>query len=532
MIDNGFSKFLANPKLQSHIGFEALTQLALNPNRLVVIDTQGERREFKASLLLALGLRLAAQFKTQFSQKRVGVVLPPGIGAFLANLGLFLADKVPVNLNFTAPRASLIAGMHKAEVVSIITAQAMQDKLSGFPWTPQVVDIKQCIHRLSRLKTVATLVAIRVLPLSWLASLYNTPRQGGDNEAALLFTSGSDGDIKGVPLTHSNLIANVLQVAACGVLPEQERLLACLPIFHSFGFTVTLVYPLLQPITVITTPSPLEVKKIAELIEQEQVTVHLGTPTFFRPYLKGARPEQLKTLRVVVAGAEKTPPGLHEAWERSFDSAYLEGYGLTETTPVVSVNLPNTPQGEVRRKAGSVGRLFMGMAARIVCPDTLAILPIGAVGLLELKGANVFNGYLNDPVRTAAAFHDGWFRTHDLARLDEAGFLYIEGRLARFSKMGGEMVSHGAIEAALARAYNVPEGEHPWVVVGLPDADKGERLVLVSTRSITPEALRHTLVAEGLPNLWIPRQVVVVPSLPVLASGKLDLKACRELCLV
>jgi acyl-[acyl-carrier-protein]-phospholipid O-acyltransferase/long-chain-fatty-acid--[acyl-carrier-protein] ligase len=214
-------------------------------------------------------------------------------------------------------------------------------------------------------------------------------------------------------------------------------------------------------------------------------------------------------------------------WETTFHSPYLQGYGLTETSPVVSVNLPDLP-GCIRRKLGSVGRLFHGMAARIVCPESFKPLPIGQVGLLELKGANIFREYLNDRVSSERSFEGQWFKTHDLARLDADGFLYIEGRLSRFSKIGGEMVSHHRIEDLLHRFFPSASGVIHFVVMGVEDVQKGERLVVLTSQSIDLESIRGVLNPH-LPNMWIPRECICVPAIPLLASGKLDLKACAAL---
>ncbi len=531
MIDHNFTEFSSQELLQSHIAYEALKSLSSKPNRRVVIDSiGGRRRVLRAGVLLALGLSLARYLKKNCPEKRIGVLLPPGVGAFVANLGIFLANKTPVNLNFTAPNTIIAKGMQKMGLVRILSVPTMRSKYPHFPWTEDVLDISELIRSFYRGQLWKQLAAVYVFPYALLAASYKIPKQGGAKEASLLLTSGSQGDAKIVLLSHRNLIANTLQIAACRVLPDQEKLLGCLPIFHSFGFTVTLIYPLLKPITVVTHASPLDVKRIGELIEKEQVGVHLGTPSFFRPYLKALPSSSLSSLRAVVAGAEKTAPGFHEKWESQFNSRYLEGYGLTETSPVVSVNLPDD-HGLIQSKKGSVGRLFIGMAARIVGIETGEVLPLGEVGLLELKGANIFEGYLEDPIQTEDAFHEGWFKTQDLASLDGEGFLYIEGRMARFSKIAGEMVSHGAIEAALASLYGLDNEELPWAIVGIPDAHKGEAVVLVSSRLITHAELIHSLAQAGFPNLWIPKHVIILPSLPLLASGKLDLKGLKEIAL-
>jgi len=498
--------------------------LARDPQRIVLIDHCPQRRAISAGLLLALGYMFAKHLKKQAYGRRVGIVLPPGLACFVAHLGAFFAGKTPVNLNFTAPAYIVTESIKKAQIETLISAQAMQEKWVHFPWSVHTLDIADWLQQLSRFQIGIYIGTIRALPSQILRHLFDIPQTDPRDEATILFTSGSESHIKGVVLSEHNLLAQVEQIAACGILPENEKLLASLPIFHSFGFTATLIYPLLAELTVVTTPSPLDVKKIAQLIHQEQVTVHLGTPSFFYPYLKWVNPDDLKSLKYVIAGAQKTPAGMAKAWEDRFGSIYLEGYGLTETSPVVSVNLPGSGY-----RLGSVGRLFKHMQVRTICPSTQVVLPAGQTGIIELKGPNVFSGYLDNPVQSQNCFQAGWFRTGDLGYIGSDGFLYIEGRLARFSKIGGEMVSHGAIEEALRTASAWEEPILPWVVTAVDDVQKGEALVLLTTQDITLEDVHKQLSRQQFPNLWLPKYIVKIDAIPLLASGKLDMKACQAI---
>jgi acyl-[acyl-carrier-protein]-phospholipid O-acyltransferase/long-chain-fatty-acid--[acyl-carrier-protein] ligase len=296
-------------------------------------------------------------------------------------------------------------------------------------------------------------------------------------------------------------------------------------------------YPLLRGCRVVTVPSPLDTRKIIDALREESCTVWVAAPTFARPVLKKAEPSDLRSLEVLVTGAEKLPCDLAEFCREKFHLGILQGYGLTETSPVVGVNQPdpppaaetNTPQSGGR--PGSIGRLLPGLTARVVDPDTFAALPATATGLILLKGANVFAGYLDQPEKTASAFRDGWFVTGDLGRFDEDGFLHIEGRLSRFSKLGGEMVPHGTVEQKLVDVFGLAGAEGYTVfVTGLPDSAKGEQLVLLTTRpEVTAESVREKLATAGVPNLWIPKIVCQVAAIPVLGSGKLDLKAAKTL---
>ncbi|MFZ0918372.1 MAG: AMP-binding protein, partial [Candidatus Udaeobacter sp.] len=255
-----------------------------------------------------------------------------------------------------------------------------------------------------------------------------------------------------------------------------------------------------------------------------------------RLYLRKTEREQLRTLRLIIVGAEKLPLDLASHFEKRFHKKVFEGYGLTETAPVVSVNLPDPEpkkageQVQPSSRLGSVGRLAPGMAAEIREPETGRKLSLHEAGMLWLRGVNIFAGYLDDPKRTAEILHDGWLKTGDIGRFDEDGFLYIEGRLSRFSKIGGEMVPHETIEQKIIDLLDLAgRDERPIAIVGVQDEAKGEALVLLSAVDLDLAELRKKLQEAGVPNLWIPKHVQRVDSIPVLASGKLDLKKCQAL---
>ncbi|CAA6691178.1 MULTISPECIES: AMP-binding protein [unclassified Lentimonas] len=539
LLDFGEGEFQARPELNSHLAWESFIALAKHPSRVLVIDRTLKRREMKSGFLLALSWMMSRRLLEWTNKKRVGILFPPGIGGYIANLAVVFAGKVPVNLNFTLGPASSEACLARADIDCILSTERMRAKIPNFPWPEAgVVDLVEELKRLPKAKTIAILTAIKATPAKVLAKLLKVPSVGGDTEAGLLFTSGSSGEPKGVVLTHRNILGNCLQIDATRLLPVDDKIIANLPIFHSFGFTVTLWYPLLRGCAVVTVPSPLEFKKVAEAIEAESATILIGTPTFFKPYIRHVAPEKLKSLKYAITGAEKTPAGFAELWEERFGGLYLEGYGLTETSPVVSINLPHTPEGfsyvqsEANgAKRGSVGLLMPGHAARILNPDTMEPLPVTDVGLLLLKGPNIFGGYLNDSERTAEVMDDGWFITGDLARFDDEGYLFIEGRLSRFSKIAGEMVPHGTVEQALVEAFGLLNSEVPMLAVGSrPDAAKGEALVLLSVMDLELSDVRAKLSEAGYSNLWVPKVIKRVDEIPALATGKLDLRGIKTLC--
>jgi acyl-[acyl-carrier-protein]-phospholipid O-acyltransferase/long-chain-fatty-acid--[acyl-carrier-protein] ligase len=362
------------------------------------------------------------------------------------------------------------------------------------------------------------------------------PKHGGDAEAALLFTSGSSGQPKGVRLSHRNILANLRQIDDADILPDDATLLGSLPVFHSFGFTIGLWYSLSRSPRLVTLPSPLDSAAAVKAIKEEKVTVLVGTPTFLRPYLRRGTAADFATLEWAVVGAEKCPADLVDAFATQLETPILEGYGITETSPVLSVNVPDRldPEGPdgvwLGNVRGSVGRPVIGVAVRFVDPETGDILPNGQVGLLEIKGANIFMGYLDAEQTAKALTPDGWYRTGDLARMDDDGFLYLAGRLSRFSKIGGEMVPHGTVEDALRKVLDLVHSlEIKVAVASAADPAKGEQLVVLHVDDVDAEAIRTALAAEGLANLWIPKVFKKVPVIPILGTGKLDLNKLREL---
>jgi acyl-[acyl-carrier-protein]-phospholipid O-acyltransferase/long-chain-fatty-acid--[acyl-carrier-protein] ligase len=540
LLDLGCEAFEERPVLKRHLGRECIRALAKHPGRVQVIDRTFGRRAVTCGQLYAAAAALSRRIRATVPERRVGVVLPPGAGAFIANVAILAAGKVPVNLNFTTARAGIEASLKLGGIATVLSADAVRVKLPNFPWPERTLDLKAEIEACGGKRALLPwLIAAWVLPNQVCADLLGLPRRGDREEAGLLFTSGSSGEPKGVVLSHRNILANCAQISSLSILPETCALLGCLPVFHSFGFTATLWYPLLRGCQVVTVPSPLDTRKIIEAIRDEKATVLLGAPTFIRPVLKKALPGELRSLDLVVTGAEKLPDDLARTFREAFHIEIMQGYGLTETTPAANINQPHprvvvsTNEPQLGNRPGAVGRMMPGMTARIVDPETWQELPMSETGMVLFRGANVFEGYLDDPEKTRGAFRDGWFVTGDLGRFDEEGFLFIEGRLSRFSKIGGEMVPHGTVENKIIELFDLDQtAGHVVVVVGVPDASKGEALVLLTTLDFTSDLIREKLLAGGMPGLWVPKLIRRVEKIPVLGTGKLDLKACRELALL
>jgi acyl-[acyl-carrier-protein]-phospholipid O-acyltransferase/long-chain-fatty-acid--[acyl-carrier-protein] ligase len=492
-------------------------------SKFAMADSTGREltygRALTAALLLAAEVRRKAD-----SQKMIGLLLPATVGGALANQGVSLAGKVPVNLNFTGGKEAMEYATAQCEIRTVITSKVFlaKAKLEAPAGAVYLEDIMASIGEAQKIRA---LIKARLAPTAWL-----TPKGDPNDLATVIFSSGSTGVPKGIMLSHFNLATNVDAVLQIFSLDERDRIIGVLPLFHSFGFMATIWLPLFAGAGVVYHPNPNDAKVIGELIHKHHGTFLLSTPTFCGTYMRKCTREQFASLRFVVVGAEKLREPVRKEFEEMFGIDLLEGYGMTEMSPVVAVNTRGFREGkeiQIGTKHGTVGVPIPGVAVRIVDPDTMQPLPPGQEGMLLVKGPNKMLGYLNDPARTAQVFHGGWYITGDMAKVDEDGFLAITDRISRFSKVGGEMVPHLLVEELISKAC----GDAPCVVTGLPDERKGERLaVLYTDPAITPEELWHRLSKTDLPKLWLPKleNIHHVDELPVLGTGKLDLRRVRS----
>jgi acyl-[acyl-carrier-protein]-phospholipid O-acyltransferase/long-chain-fatty-acid--[acyl-carrier-protein] ligase len=526
--------FSRRPSLDRHLGEECVRGLKRRRFATAVIDGT-DQSELSRARLLGAAAALSCRLRKEFRDERIAIVLPASKASMLANLAVTLADKTPVDLNFTIGRTANESCCRRANLRVAISATPFMQRVKDFPWPERVLKLDELLPHMKRQLIFWWIMSI-FLPARLLLRLLRIPKKGGHAEAILLFTSGTTGEPKGAVMSHRNVIGNVSQFRQLLDAKKTDAILASLPFFHTFGSTVTLWYPLIEGVRIVTYPNPLESAKCAALIERYKLTFLLATPTFLRLYLRKVEPEQLRSLRLIITGAEKLPVELTSHFEERFRNKVFEGYGLTETAPVVSVNLPDPESrkpGEhvqTASRVGSVGRLAPGMAAEIREAETGRKLSLFDTGMLWLRGVNIFEGYLDDAERTSDVLQNGWLKTGDIARFDEDGFLYIEGRLSRFSKIGGEMVPHEAIEHKIVEMLGLSgRDERSIAIVGVQDETKGEALVLLSAVNIDLTELRSRLREAGVPNLWIPKHVERVEAIPVLASGKLDLKTCQAL---
>lgn len=495
--------------------------------------------------LLGASMAMARRLGKLTSERRIGIILPPGKGAAIANLACLLAGITPVNINYTSSESAFKSTVRQAGLDRFISADRFMRKLQNFPWPPQrdIIFIERELAQIGKKKIAFWCGAARLAPMHLLERIFHLQGRGGDDEAILLFTSGSSGEPKGVSLSHRNMLANISQCSSRIVLAPNSRFLGSLPVFHCFGITIGLLFPLMMGHDIVTYPSPMESKRLCELIAQYQTALVVSTPTFARSMMRRADENTFKSVAYFIVGAEKLPADLAEDFFARFGVRLDEGYGLTEASPVCSVNLPDappspgTPYYVPGTVPGTVGAPLPGIAVRITDPeDDDKPLPLTHLGMMWLKGPNIFGGYIGRADLNPQILRDGWFKTGDVGSVDLNGFIKLEGRMARFSKIGGEMVPHEVLEQALNKILKIaPDAEERRIaVVSIPDKQKGESIAMLSTMHcnyLQQEiiSLRYALMGEGFPALWCPKEIIPVEEIPVLPSGKLDLAGCRML---
>jgi acyl-[acyl-carrier-protein]-phospholipid O-acyltransferase/long-chain-fatty-acid--[acyl-carrier-protein] ligase len=505
-----------------------------HPFRVAFADRTRPRMSCAEALaaIVLVARRLASFWADQES---VGILLPPSVGGALVNHAASLSGRVSVNLNYTTGRLGLEAAARRAGLRTVVTSRQFMEKAGlELPGGLKILWLEDAMSAVGRLERIWAFMLGSFAPVRWLERRFARRRVEIDDPVTVIFTSGSTDAPKGVVLSHLNIGSNSRAVAEVLPLLRHDRLLGILPFFHAFGYTALWI-AVSQGVGIVFHPTPLEPTVIGDLVQRYQVTLLIATPTFLQLYVRRCMPEQFRSLRLVITGAEKLPEHLAQAFEDRFGVRPVEGYGTTECSPVISLNVAGTPApGKAQRRArrGTVGKPLPGVAVKIVDPGTFEPLPIGNQGLLLVRGPNVMQGYLGRDDLTASVMRDGWYITGDIAVVDEDGFLEITDRLSRFSKIGGEMVPHRQVEEALQRALG--SEAQVFAVTSVPDVRRGETLVVLHTiPELDTARLLERAAADGLPNLYLPRSdhFVRVESLPLLATGKLDLREVRRLAL-
>ena len=481
---------------------------------VAIIDADGRQLDYNEMLRASFALGSALAKLTEKGEK-VAVLLPTGAGSGIAFFALNAYGRIPAMLNFTAGAKAIKAACRAAQATKIVTAHKFIE-LGGLE---ELEGHLSQDHEMIYLEDVRENISIGDKIRALLGPVFPdfiANRVSPEDTAVILFTSGTEGDPKGVALSHLNLVANVEQVRAHVDILPTDVIFNSLPTFHSFGLTGGLLLPLFAGIPAVLHPSPLQGKTIMERVRKTKATVLFATDTFLNQYARVADKGDFDSLRFVVCGAERVKDETRTMVRREFDLMVLEGYGATEAAPVIAVNQPQ------RNKPGTVGRMMPGMKARLEPVEGIA-----DGGRLHVKGPNVMQGYIfsgqpgviQPPV-------DGWHDTGDIVSFDEEGCVQIRGREKRFAKIGGEMVSLAVVENIATSLW--PDCLH--AAITLPDARKGEQIVIVTEY---PNAERGDMVAfarsHGIAELAIPKRVIPVSEIPVLGTGKINYAAIEKL---
>ena len=494
-----------------------------------LVDSSGAKLDYRETLLRTMVLARALK-RELGDEKYIGIYLPPCAPAAIVNFAVTLLGKVPVNLNYTIGKEVLDSCVKLAEIKTTITSDKA---LLKFPAKPEgrLISLEKLPARITKADKGIGFFLARFAPM-WLRSLMlpGLQNEKPDNIATVIFTSGSTGIPKGVVLSHHNILSNIWGVETHLGLENDTGMLGILPFFHSFGFTVTLWAVQVLGKMVALHHNPLESRTIGKLLEQNPVSMLVATPTFMGNYIQRIEKKQFVHVRRVLLGAEKLPQDLSDTIFSILNINAIEGYGCTEHSPVVSLNVDHSViKGDGKEvdgmRAGSVGRPIPGTASKTVDPETGLDLAAGETGLLGFKGPNVMKGYLHNEKATAEAIVDGWYITGDIGRIDEDGFIFITDRLARFAKIGGEMVPMKGVEDAIRTICELPPNS--VAVVKLPDKTRGERVVVVHVPiPMSPRDVVDKLNQSSMPKLWIPdsRSFIEVETIPILGSGKTDYK--------
>jgi acyl-[acyl-carrier-protein]-phospholipid O-acyltransferase/long-chain-fatty-acid--[acyl-carrier-protein] ligase len=482
-------------------------------NKLAIVDRTTNRRITYGKALIA-SLILAEKFK-KYDEGFVGIMVPTSAGCALSVLGALMSGRTPVMINYsTGAAANAEYAQRKCAFRTIITSKALLEKINCRVVEGMVFleDIMAAISIIDKVKAAFK----SKLPAE---NIIKKIHAGDENDTLfVLFTSGSEKDPKAVQLTHRNIVANVDSLKEVYELLPSDIFLANLPYFHIFGQTANLWTPLYFGMTLVTYANPLEFKAICTVAREEKVTLMVGTPTFFWGYLNKSEPGDFSSVRIMITGADKCPDALRKGFLDKHGIELLEAYGATETSPAITVNTHNN------NRPGSVGKVIPNVQVRMEHYETGEECKVGEIGKILVKGDNVMKGYFDDFEQTSLSIRHGWYDTGDMGYMDGDGYLWHVGRLKRFIKIGGEMVSLIKVEDVLEKF--LPQ-DVQCCVVEVPDAIRGAKIVAAVTHSIDDKAVLKKM-SDHLPNIALPKQFVVIDEFPKMGSGKIDFRKITE----
>ena len=482
--------------------------------KMAIIDRTTEKNVTYSTALIG-ALILSSKFKA-YDEGFIGIMIPTSAGCALATVGALMSGRIPVMINYsTGAEENARYAQWKCKFTTIITSKALLEKIRC-PVIEGMVMIEDIMQSVTAGEKIRAALKSK-LPAGM---LLKTIRGGDENDTAvILFTSGSEKDPKAVQLSHKNIASNIESFAGYIHITDSDIILANLVFFHVFGLTVNLWVTFYMGMTMVAYANPLDFQTISRIAREEKPTVMVGTPSFFWGYLHKSEPGDFKSLRLMVAGADKCPDALRAGWKEKHGVTLLEGYGATETSPVISVNSPEM------NRPGSTGKLIPGVQVKIENFETGDDCPVGQTGKIMVKGDLVMKGYYDDPELTDDAIFEGWYNTGDMGFFDSEGYLWHAGRFKRFVKIGGEMVSLVKVENTLEKF--LPVGVN-CCVVEVHDEKKGASIVATVSIEVNKTEILRKMGAE-LPNIALPRQFIVIKDLPMMGTGKIDFRSVAKI---
>ena len=514
-------------------------------NNMIFTDSTG--LELSGHKFLTASIVFKNLLKKQIENQNVGILLPSSTAGAFINYSVLLMGKTAVNLNYTSQIETLKYCISKAQIKSIITSRKFIEKLElrGIDLKEAFEDVELIYledlrQNISKAKSLSVFLSVKILP-SFLSKFIHLTKTKKDDTVLILFSSGSEGTPKGIELSGDNILGNAQQIANIINVNDEDIILGSLPLFHAFGIVVTTYLPLIEGIRCVAHPDPTDGLAIAKLISSYKVTIMCGTSTFFRLYTKNQKIHSLmfESLRLVVSGAEKLREDVRIEFKKRFAKDILEGFGTTETSPVATCNLPDvlSPDFSIQKgqKAGTVGMAIPGTTIKVVDPVTFKELKVNEEGMILISGIQVMKSYLDDEDRTKKALKvinaKTYYITGDKGKLDEDGFLTIVDRYSRFAKIGGEMISLGAIEELISKFIESTDNLIDFLVTSLEDEKKGEKIILLISNANKEfiQELKEKILKNFDNKLMIPSEIKIVEEIPKLGSGKKDFAKAKYL---
>ena len=540
-----WQEHIQNLKPLNEVIFDRLKEVSSN---MIFADSTG--LQLSGHRFLTASILFKDLLKKELKEQNIGLLLPSTAAGAFTNYSILMMGKTIVNLNYTSEINSLKSSISNAQIKTIVASRKFIERLENKGIKiKEILDIVEVIYledlkeKISRTKGIFTYFSVKLMP-SFLLKLVHLSKTSKDDTVLILFSSGSEGTPKGVELSGDNILGNSQQIANIINANDEDIIVGSLPLFHAFGIVVTTFLPLIEGIKCVAHPDPTDGLGLGKLISQYKATIMTGTSTFFRLYTKNTKvhPLMFESLRLTVAGAEKLREDVRYDFKKKFGKDILEGYGTSETSPVATCNLPDVLAPDftvqVGNKIGTVGMAIPGTNIKIVDPLTFEELATNQEGMILISGIQVMKGYLNDELKTSQVLKKlkgrTYYITGDKGKLDEDGFLTIVDRYSRFAKLGGEMISLGAVEEKISRIINLSEDSSvDFIATAIEDEKKGEKIVLLIS-NVNEEFVKNIeekILATFDNKLMIPSVIKIVNEIPKLGTGKKDFKGAKELAL-